>query len=296
METSGPIVVTGATGLVGRALSRRLAQAGENMVAVTRRPDGIPSSLGCPATSWDEVGSVLKGARGIIHLAGENIAAARWTRTRKAELRRSRVETARALGRWVHEPLDFVVSVSAVGIYGDRGNEWLDESSPAGGDFLAGLCVEWEEAALSIPAKRHTIGRLGLVLAPDAGFLGRVVPLFKVLGASPLGSGSSYMSWIHIDDVVRFLVQAVGGEDLSGRFNLIAPEPVTNKEFTVALATRLGVPIRPAVPAWALRLRYGEMSDVLLGSQRCRPARLLSHDWGFSYGLLTKALDQIFPH
>lgn len=299
------ILLTGGTGLVGKALGIRLAQEKYEIRLLARNPERARAGLTypCEIFPWDGENDIpppkaLKGVDVVIHLAGENIADQRWTSARKKQLIQSRVEAARLLGQGLKDagvkPKLFL-SASGVGYYGDRGEEILDESSERGADFLADLCRDWEEAADLVPAQRTVKLRLGVVLSPYGGFLSQVVPLFQRLGASRLGSGKHFFSWIHIDDLVEAIMQTLDSERLSGAINLVAPQPVTNAELTAELAEAIKVFQAPPVPAVALRLRYGELAQMLLGSQRVIPGVLKAAGFQFKYPDLTKALRAIYP-
>lgn len=279
------IVMTGATGLIGRHLAEELQRRGHEVRALSRH-EGARYRLDAPAEAFE-------GARALVHLAGAGIADARWTESRKRELIDSRVETARALIPFARD-LDVVVSASGIGYFGDRGDAWLDESAGPGDDFLARLCVRWEAAAREITARRHVQARFGVVIAPDGGFLKQVVPLFKRLGASRLGDGKQFFSWIERDDVVRILAAMVDEEEFEGAYNVCAPNPVTNAELTERLKVAVGAWPAPPAPRFALRLLYGELADALLYSQRARPARLLEQGWTFACPDLSSALARTF--
>lgn len=280
------IVMTGSTGLIGRHLKAELARRGHEVRELSRH-EGARYRLDAPGPAFD-------GAKALVHLAGANIAGARWTEARKRELVDSRVATARALVPFARD-LDVVVSASGIGYFGDRGDEWLDEDAGAGDDFLARLCVQWEAAAREIPARRHVQARFGVVIAEDGGFLEQVAPLFKRLGASRLGDGRQYFSWIERDDVVRVLAAMIEDASFEGAYNVCAPNPVTNAELTEQLKTALGAWPAPPAPRFALRLLYGELADALLYSQRGRPARLLEErGWKFEQPELSSVLTRIF--
>lgn len=285
------IVITGATGLVGRHLVRRLNSEGHEIRALVRG-SRVPEFA--KGYAWSEARAALKDAHGLIHLAGEGVADKRWTAARKQALRDSRIATAQQLAAAVSRPLDFVISASGLGVYGDCGDQSLTEDSPSGHDFLAQLCVEWEAAARTIPARRHMQARFGAVLSLDGGYLGTVVPIFKRLGASRLGRGRHYLSWIHIEDVCDILSRATHDTTMSGPYNLSSPHPVTNAELTQVMAEFLGVVQMPAAPAFALKLMYGELAGVLLSSQRALPARLSQQNYEFKYSEIRPALSQIF--
>lgn len=274
------IILTGSTGLLGRQLKANLEKAGHQLIAIGR--------ISKPPSP-----ELVAGAEGLIHLAGENIAAKRWSPERKKALRDSRIGTAALLKTSVIQAglkLKFVISASGIGIYGDRGNELLNEKSKLGTDFLSELCRDWEAASDAIPASRHVKMRLGVVLAAEGGFLKEVAPLFKRFGASRLSSGEQWFSWVHIEDAIAAFLKAVESENMTGAFNLTSPEPVTNKELTRELAKALNVWSAPPVPRLALKLLYGELADALLSSQRGIPDRLVTEGFKFKYSELQAAL------
>ena len=237
----------------------------------------------------------LDGVDAVVHLAGEPIAQ-RWTTATKRRIRESRVRGTELLAAAVASlarPPRVLVSGSAMGIYGDRGNEELDETSTVGGDFLAAVATEWEAAAE--PAARAGIRvvklRTGLVLSPGGGALAKLLLPFRMGVGGRVGSGRQWVSWIGLDDAVSAIIHAIGTEPLAGPVNLVAPAPVTNAELTATLARVLRRPAIVPVPAFALRLAFGEMGEAtLLASQRIRPRRLLESGYRFRFPTLESAL------
>lgn len=285
------ILVTGGTGLVGRAIGRRLARA-HQLIVLSRDGKAAKSRISYPAelVAWDSQSElspkILEGVDAIIHLAGENISSGRWTEDRKKSLRDSRIQPLHYLRQVMEKngrQVKILLSASAVGFYGDRGDEWLNEDSAAGSDFLATLVKDWESAAQSVPARRTAFLRFGVILSPEGGFLTEVQKMFRRLGASRLGSGQQYLSWIHIDDVVDVIAQALVNPAYSGPVNLVSPAPITNREMTDILKKLGGYRSLPPAPAMALKLLYGEMSQVLLSSQRVRPGKLLDARHAFKF-------------
>ena len=291
------ILVTGASGLVGSALVPFLATGGHQVIRLVRpqsahREGGVlwdPSAGRLDASSLERVDAV-------VHLAGENVAGGRWTAERKAEIRDSRVQGTRllceSLARLARPP-KVVVCASAVGYYGDRGDERLIEESAPGSGFLAEVCRAWEAAAE--PAVRRGIRvvnlRIGVVLSPAGGALAKLLPLFQIGAGGTLGSGAQYMSWVSIDDVIGAVHHALMTEGLRGPVNVVAPEPVTNREFTRTLGRVLARPTLLPAPAFALRLVLGEMADeALLASARVAPSRLLATGYAFRSSHLEGAL------
>jgi uncharacterized protein (TIGR01777 family) len=292
--------VTGASGLIGTALVRGLRTRGYRVSALVRRAPG-PGEI-----SWDPDGGRLdprdlEGIDAIVHLAGENVGA-RWTAARKQRIRNSRVRGTRllseAMTRTSKRPA-VLVSASAVGIYGNRGDEILDEESPvgdAGYDFLAAVGQEWEAA--TGPARAAGIrvvnSRFGVVLSPDGGALGRMLLPFRLGVGGRLGSGSQWMSWISIDDVASAVLHLLETDTLLGPVNVTAPEPLRNRDFTRILGRVLSRPTPFPAPAVALRLVLGEMADgTLLSSARVLPRRLLASGFRFAHPDLETALRHV---
>lgn len=298
------IAITGATGLVGSALGPFLSSAGHTVVPVSRRPiaGGIqwdPASGALDGAAWD-------GLDAVIHLAGENIAEGRWSDGRKAALRQSRVGPTALLASTLaglSSPPRVLISASAVGIYGDRGDEVLTESSLPADDFLGRLAGAWESAAEPAVGAgiRVVHPRFGLILSPAGGVLERLLTPFRLGLGGPLGDGRQYMSWIAIDDVLRALHHLLDSEMLRGPVNLAAPTPVRNQAFTETLGDILHRPTVIPVPAFALRAVFGEMADaLLLASQRVEPATLTASGYRFQYpeleGALRHLLDRETKH
>lgn len=293
------VAVTGASGLIGTALVGELIRQGHRVKPMVRRAPG-PGEI-----SWDPAGrrlnpADLEGMGAVVHLAGENVGA-RWTRARKARIRDSRVNGTRLLSETlaqVNQPPAVLVSASAVGIYGNRGNEPLSEASPPGdpSDFLVAVAQEWEAAAEPAAAAgvRVLHPRLGLVLSPRGGALKRMLPPFRLGLGGQMGPGSQWMSWISIDDAIRAILHALFDETLRGAVNATAPAPVTNRDFTRTLGRVLGRPTPFTIPAVALRLAFGEMADgALLTSVRVLPSRLLESGYRFRHPDLESALRHV---
>jgi len=301
-----PILISGASGLVGSALSARLATEGRPVRRLVRAPAlaeraGIRDPAAVP---WDpETGSLdpaaLEGCGAVVHLAGESLASGRWTAARMRRIRDSRVRGTRLLSgalASLRTPPAVLVCASAVGWYGDRGAEWLTEDSPPGEGFLAEVCREWEDACGAAAAAGIRVVRLriGAVLARGAGLLGRLTPVFRAGLGGRLGSGRQYLSWISLEDLVEVARRALGDPELRGPVNAVAPEAVTNGEFTRALGRALHRPARLPVPAAALRVAVGRMADeVLLAGARVRPARLEAAGFPFRHPRLGPALEEL---
>jgi uncharacterized protein (TIGR01777 family) len=272
-----------------------LTAGGHRVIRLVRKP---PSG---DDVQWDPTEGVrdlsrLEGVDAVIHLAGENIAAGRWTPQRKDEIRRSRVEGARrlseSLAKLSQRP-KALVSASAIGFYGDRGDEILTEDSALGMDFLAQVCQEWEAA--TEPAARAGIRvvrlRFGMILSPMGGALRKMLLPFRLGAGGRMGSGAQYVSWIAIDDAIGAIHHAVGAESLHGPVNAVSSAPVTNAEFTRVLARVLSRPAIFPMPAFAARLAFGEMADaLLLASARVMPTRLQASGYRFRFPELEGAL------
>jgi len=291
------ILVSGSHGLVGSALVPRLVGAGHVVTRLVRRPPA-PGEVVIP---WDPMaGSLglakLEGLDAVIHLAGESLASGRWTLRRKARLRQSRIRGTRVLAQSLARlaaPPRVLVSASAIGYYGHRGEEILDEASPPGTGFLPQLCRDWEAA--TEPAARAGIRvvhlRFGIILSDAGGALGRMLLPFRLGLGGPLGSGTQHWSWIALDDAVGVILHALKQDSLAGPVNAVAPNPVTNLEFTRALGRALRRPALLPVPAWVARLALGEMTDeLLLASTRVVPRRLLAAGHRFRFGEVEDAL------
>ena len=281
------VLVSGARGLIGSALLPMLRAEGHEITVLTRRASR-PGEVGWdPATGRLEAGA-LEGFDAIVHLAGEPIGV-RWTPARKQSIRASRVAGTRLLAErlaGLARPPRVLVSVSAIGWYGDRGEELLDETSPPGTGFLPWVCREWEAAALPAAARgiRVVHPRLGLVLTPLGGSLARMLPVYRLGLGGRLGNGRAWWSWVALDDVVAVFRRALADERLAGPLNVVTPGAVTGGAFARTLGRVLGRPALLPVPAVVLRVLFGEMADgALLSSARVVPARLraVGHEFRF---------------
>jgi uncharacterized protein (TIGR01777 family) len=282
------ILVTGITGFIGRKLGERLAGEGHEIVALVRDP-GVRLPFPADLKGWDT--KEISGIDAVIHLAGESIAARRWSEAQKKRILSSRTETARKLGRIVKNP-PLLISASGIGFYGDRGEEELTESSPRGGGFLADVCEEWENSAKEIGAARTVMLRTGMVLGRDGGALAKILPLFRAGLGGKLGSGRQWVSWIHLDDIVSLYLFALKNGGLEGAVNAVAPFPVTNEEFTKVLAKAVNRPAVLPAPSFALKLALGEMSTLLLASQRVKET-VSGRGFPFKYRSLSQAMAEI---
>lgn len=289
------VAVTGASGLIGRALESSLTHDGHRVTRLVRHPPAAKHEI-----RWDPDAvadlSALGAVDAIVHLAGENIAGGRWTARRRAAILASRRDgTANLVASLLRlpNPPHTLIAASAIGIYGDRGDERLTEASPTGAGFLAEVGREWEAA--SAPAERTGIRvvrmRFGVVLARGGGALARMLPAFRAGVAGRLGSGHQWMSWVALDDVVEAVRHAILTDSLRGPANVTAPTPVTNGEFTLTLARLLRRPAVLPIPAVALRLVLGRLADeALLTSQRVLPTALLTSGYRFRCPTLEAAL------
>lgn len=293
------VLVSGANGFIGRALRARLRAGGHEVTALTRRPDASAGDVG-----WDPMAGVLDpaavdGFDTVVHLAGEEIGAGRWTASKKKAIRESRARGTRLLAAALagaRRRPSVLVSASGANAYGARGDEVLTERSSLGEGFLAEVCRAWEDATgpAAEAGIRVVTPRIAMVLGEDGGALARMVPLFRAGGGGPLGSGRQWWSWITRDDLVSVIARAIEDPTLRGPINAASPHPVTNREFTATLARVLHRPAVLPAPAFALRLALGELADeLLLASIRVRPAVLEESGFVFGDGALEPALRRL---
>jgi hypothetical protein len=288
------VIITGGTGLIGRMLAADLAGDGHEVIVLSRDPERVMSlPAGVRVERWDAQtaegwGFLADGADVIVNLAGESIAAGRWTVERKRRIRESRLNAGRAVIQAVEAATrkpGVVIQASAVGYYGHRGDQEVTEEAAPGNDFLAQISAEWEASTAPAGAwgVRRAIIRTGIVLDAHDGALPRMALPFRLFVGGPLGSGRQWFPWIHIADevaAIRFLLEK---DDASGPFNLAAPNPFTNAEFSRILGRVLGRPAFMPTPALALRLVFGEMATILLDGQRAVPRRLLQLGFTFRF-------------
>jgi uncharacterized protein (TIGR01777 family) len=286
------VLITGGAGLIGQALTSSLVADGHEAIILSRSPGkakGLPARVrvvGWDARTAEGWGRLADGADVIVNLAGASLAKGRWTPERKRVIKESRVNAGRAILQAIEAAKvkpRLLVQASAVGYYGPRGNEIITEDEPPGTDFLAQVCVAWEVSTEPVEnfGVRRVILRSGLVLSPAEGALSRMLLPFKLFMGGPLGSGRQWLSWIHLADevtAIRFLIEH---QTVSGPFNLAAPMPLTNAQFSRILGKVIGRPALIPAPALLLKLMFGEMAGVLLNGQRTAPQRLL--DLGFSF-------------
>jgi uncharacterized protein len=299
------LVITGASGFIGTALCAKLLQQGHTLTLLTRGAPREPNTgvkrwhHWTPGTlrDWD---SELDGVDGVINLAGEPIAEKKWTATQRRRLEKSRVDATQVLVQGcakAQQKPKFLINASAVGYYGPHGDEIVTEETPAGGDFLSQLCRNWEAEAKQAErlGMRVVLLRTGIVLGPGGGALEKMVPAFKWFGGGPLGSGKQWMSWIHLEDLVRLILFLIENQQAAGPINATAPHPERNKDFSRALGNVLHRPSWMPVPGFLLRIGLGDMADMLLTGQRVVPAAAQKLGFEFRYPNLPQALQACMP-
>jgi uncharacterized protein (TIGR01777 family) len=298
------IFVTGGTGLIGRRLVPRLAQHGEDVVVLTRSPlehpfAGIDVSVaeGNP-TQPGEWQVSLAACDAVINLAGENLMSARWNDAQKRRIRASRVLATQHVVEAIRRSdgrCTTLVNASAIGYYGDRGDERIDESAGPGSDFLADVCATWEAEATAAAewGARVVCLRTGVVLDPTGGALEELVRLVRRFLGGPVGSGNQWFSWIHYEDLVGIFCSALVDPDMGGPVNGTSPNPVTNRQFVRGLGRVLRRPSALRMPAWVLRCAIGEAADTVLASQRILPGKMMNRGFQFQYGQLEPALEDL---
>lgn len=297
MSEQPRVALSGASGLVGRAVRAELEASEYRVIPLVRDPRRAGTGA---SVLWSVERGVfeptrLEGVKAVVHLAGENIAGRRWTPLQKKRIRESRVEGTRALCASLaslKKKPEVLVAASAIGIYG-HGQRAVDETAKHGDDFLALVCRDWEEAcAEAVAAGIRVVNlRIGVVLSPEGGALGKMLLPFKFGAGGRLGSGNQWMSWIHVDDAAGAVRHCIEDDAYRGPVNAVAPNPVTNAEFTKTLGKVLRRPTVLPMPAFAARLAFGEMADsILLNGQRVLPKRLEAEGYPFEHGTLESAL------
>jgi uncharacterized protein (TIGR01777 family) len=301
--------ITGGTGLVGSRLIRALVQRGDTVAALTRRPDtaralfaeGVTVVPGDPMMLGDWAGATAD-CDAIVHLAGENVFARRWSNSFRELLRASRIQSTENIVKAIAQhPLTptgqtkVLVNASAIGFYGAHGDEELDETSPAGNDFLAGLCVDWEKAARTAESHsaRVAVVRVGVVLDKEGGALKQMLTPFKLFVGGPTGSGKQWISWIHHVDMVGILLCALDSSAATGPINGVSPNPLPNRDFGKALGRALHRPALMPTPAFALRLMLGQVSQLITTGQRVLPKRATALGYSFRFPTIDAALMDI---
>ncbi len=297
------VVITGATGFVGQVIVKQLLAAGDEVIVLTRNVARAAITLGsaCRYYQWNENEELppleaLEGADGIINLMGESISK-RWDENQKKKIYNSRIFGTRklveAMEKLKKKPSVFV-STSAIGVYGNRGPEEINEASTVGSDFLAKVCLDWENEANKARNQeaRVAIIRVGIVLGHGGGALAQMLPIFKLGGGGPLGSGRQYMSWIHIDDLASMYVEALKNNEIKGVLNGTSPYPVTNAEFTKVLGKVVRRPAFLPAPSFAIKIAFGEMSQILLEGQKVLPVKFKEAKFRFRMPTLEMALKE----
>lgn len=292
------ILMTGGTGLIGRALCQHLHSQGHSISVLSRTPDKVPAL--CSGATGVGTLQQLSGQPAfdaVINLAGAPIADRRWSSKRRQQLLDSRIKLTNSLVEWMKQqdsPPAVLISGSATGWYGNRDDELLDENSQTeADDFASQLCQEWEQAAMQASdSSRVVLLRIAPVLAEQGGMLDRLRLPFSLGLGGRLGNGQQWMPWIHLHDLVRLVGHVLHKTDCNGVYNACAPQPITNIEFTRCLAAALKRPAILPMPAWALRLMLGDMSVLLLGGQNLRPERTASSGFEWQYKELRQALAQ----
>lgn len=289
------IVIAGGTGFLGRALQSHLRAAGHEVRVLTRQPPSNQNEVQWrPDGNSGPWASTLENADAVVNLSGAGIADARWSKARKELLHSSRILPTRSLVAAItraSRPPRALVNASGVGYYGDRGSELVTEETPAGHDFLANLCIEWErEAQHAAATTRVILTRNGVVLDASGGALGKMLLPFRLGLGGPLGSGTQYFPWIHIEDWLALVTALITRADVAGPLNATAPTPATNAVFTRALGRALGRPTVIPVPGFALRAALGELADTLLTGQRAIPKRAQEMGLTFRYPEIEPAL------
>jgi uncharacterized protein (TIGR01777 family) len=290
------ILISGASGLVGTALIKSLEPEGHEIFRLVRHAPNSQAEVEWSPDRYSIALARIEGFDAVVNLAGDSIAEGRWTEEKKRRIRESRVKGTKLLGdalaNLTKRPKTFICA-SAIGYYGNRGDEILTETSAPGDDFLAEVCVEWEKSTALATEKgiRVVNARFGVILDAQGGALAKMLPPFRLGLGGRVGSGKQWMSWIALDDVVGALKFALVNDSLRGPVNFVAPNPVTNAEFTKTLGKVLSRPTLFPIPAFGVRLMFGEMADaLLLSSQRVEPARLQEAGYQFQFSRLNEAL------
>ena len=293
------ILIGGSHGLVGTALIKSLETEGHEIFRLVRHAPTSKTEVEWSPDRYSIALARIEGFDAVVNLAGESIAEGRWTEDKKRRIRESRVKGTKLLGDALANlavPPKIFVCASAIGFYGNRGDELLTETSAAGGDFLAKVCAEWEDATALATEKgiRVVNARFGVILDTNGGALKKMLPPFRMGVGGKVGSGKQWMSWIALDDVVGGIQFALANDSIKGPVNFVAPVPVTNAEFTKTLGKVLSRPTIFPIPAFAIKFLFGEMGEaLLLGGQRVAPERLVAEGYEFSYPQLERALVHI---
>jgi uncharacterized protein (TIGR01777 family) len=293
------VLVSGSSGLVGSALIPHLEASGHRVLRLVRTSPKSDLERRWDPETGELAAADLEGIQAVVHLAGENIASGRWNEAKKNRIRSSREDGTRLLAQGLAKlqtPPGVLISASAIGYYGNRGEEILNEESPPGADFLAETCIAWENAArpAADAGVRTVYVRIGIVLSADGGALAKMLFPFRMGVGGVIGSGDQYMSWISLSDLAGIINHALNTETLQGPVNAVSPAPVTNREFTKTLGGALSRPTLFPMPSFAARLAFGEMADaLLLSSTRVLPARLQETGYVFQHPKLDGALRHV---
>ena len=293
------ILVSGSTGLIGTAVCSFLSKKKHKVLRLVRRSASAPDEIPWDPSSGTLDVSALDGLDAVVHLAGENIATGRWTADKKRMIRESRIQGTELLAKslsYLFDPPKVLVSISAIGFYGNRGEELLDEESSAGTGFLPELCREWEAATVPAAMRgiRVVIPRVGMVLSAAGGSLPLMLPVFRHGIGGRIGNGRQYMSWIAIDDLVGAIHHAITRDTLQGPVNAVSPNPLPNQVFTKVLSHVLARPAAFVLPGFVARLFLGQMADeVLLSSAKVFPSKLMKSGYKFAFPELDGALQHI---
>ena len=299
-------IITGGTGLIGTALAEKLLQNGAEVILLSRNPgkysDSIPK--GARLKDWDGKtvngwGELVNADSGIINLAGANLSAGRWTTSRKREIMDSRTNAGQAVVQAVVQASkkpQVVLQSSAVGYYGSRGDKIITESTSAGSDFASRVTIAWEESTKAVEAfdVRRVIIRTGVVLSTTGGAFPQMLLPFRLFAGGPIANGKQWFPWIHLKDTVAAIHYLLENQQATGVFNLSAPYPVQNRELAKAIGKQIHRPSLLPVPGFALKMLFGEMSTILLASQRIIPQNLIDLGYKFQFPKVESALENIF--
>jgi uncharacterized protein (TIGR01777 family) len=297
------VLITGATGLIGQQLGLELVRQGHSLVVISRNKSRALLDLPFPADVIE--GDLMQGPvplpqdlEAVIHLLGEGVADQRWSEEQKARILDSRTQSSQHLIQSFQKMPPLWIQASAIGFYGDRGDESLNENSDKGEGFLSDVCQQWERAAeeaLKKGAQREVRARLGIVLASQGGALAKMLTPFQAGVGGALGNGKQWMSWIHIQDAVRLFVECLKNENYKGVVHFVSPEPATNQDFSKKLCQHLNRLMGPPVPSLALKILFGEMAVVLLASQKVTPEKAIKNGFQFQFSELNQAFESVLP-
>jgi uncharacterized protein (TIGR01777 family) len=292
---SEKIVIAGGSGFVGTYLAQQLSNNGYQVIILSRSSiKNVSQSI--LYKDYSKLSETVSSAKVVVNLAGHNLFDARWTEEVKLKIMNSRVDTTRklveAMQNAPHKPEVFI-SASASGYYGSREAEFLREDSHSGTDFLAQVCINWEKEALNAPVNRVVIPRIGIVLEKNGGALGKMITPFKLFVGGPLGNGKQFFPWVHMNDVVGSIIEAIKNPAFNGPYNCVAPQSVTMAQFANILGEVLNRPSLFSVPEFALNLVFGEAAEALIASQRVIPQQLKVWSYSFKFDDLKSALKDI---